>query len=96
MTKTTTYTKLRTHLKAYLDEINDTQEALVVERKQGSVVVMPLEEWESWLETFYLLKSPAMAKRLEEALNEPIDTAKIIDVSKLKNLKDFENVSSLI
>lgn len=46
-------------------------EPVVVSTPAGpSVVVMPLEEFESWQETHYLLKSPANAAHLRQSIAE--------------------------
>ena len=46
-------------------------EPVVVSTPAGqSVVVMPLEEFESWQETHYLLQSPANAAHLRRSIAE--------------------------
>ena len=59
------YTEFRQGLASYMDEVCDTRAPLTVTRQKGrSVVVMAEEEYESIMETFHLLKSPANAERL--------------------------------
>jgi antitoxin YefM len=46
-------------------------EPVVVSTPAGqSIVVMPLEEYESWQETHYLLRSPANAVHLRQSIAE--------------------------
>lgn len=67
----TTYTAFRQHLKSYLDKVLSNRSPLFVTRASGEdVVVLSKSDYESMQETFYLLKSPANAKRLLEGLKE--------------------------
>ena len=59
----------RQRLKAACDRVCDEREPLLVERRDGrDVVVLAREDYESLVETAYLLSSPANARRLHEAL----------------------------
>jgi antitoxin YefM len=60
------YSELRANLARYMDEVVDGRTALHVTRQnaRGGVVMMSEEEYESLLETFHLLRSPANADRL--------------------------------
>jgi antitoxin YefM len=70
MPRTLTYSRLRAELKSVLDEVCDTREPVYVERRRGGdVVILPLEDYEALDETAHLLRSPANAKRLLEAVN---------------------------
>jgi len=63
------YKELHADLARHLDAVADTGARLVVKRgKKKAVVVMPLDEFESWQETAYLLSSPANAKELRESI----------------------------
>ncbi|WP_254070852.1 type II toxin-antitoxin system Phd/YefM family antitoxin [Pedobacter sp. L105] len=67
----TTYTAFRQHLKSFLDKVLSSHSPLFVTRANGEdVVVISKADYESMMETFYLLKSPANASRLSEALQE--------------------------
>lgn len=67
----TTYTAFRQHLKSFLDKVLLNHTPLFVTRNNGEdVVVLSKSDYESMQETFYLLKSPANAKRLLEGLEE--------------------------
>jgi len=69
----TTYTRLCQELASTLDRVSDDQEVVIVRRRgtpKGSkdVALIPAEELAGLLETSYLLRSPANAKRLLTAL----------------------------
>jgi len=67
----TTYTTFRQHLKSFLDKVLISHTPLFVTRNNGEdVVVISKADYESMQETFYLLKSPANAKRLLDGLEE--------------------------
>ena len=64
--KTTSYSDLRKNLAAMLDHVNADHEPVVITRDRGkpSAVMMSLEDFASYEETRYLLRSPANAERL--------------------------------
>ena len=65
------YTELRRQLKRTLDEIADTREPVRITRRNGpSAILIDEEEYSALLETAYLLRSPANAARLVEALDQ--------------------------
>ena len=70
--RATTATDLRKNLAAELDKVNVDHEPLVIVRSGGkpAAVLMSLEEFSSWEETNYLLRSPANARELLEAIRE--------------------------
>jgi antitoxin YefM len=65
----TSYTNLRDRLAAYLDQVADDQEVVIV-RRRGSkdVALIPADELASLMETAHLLRSPKNAERLLRAL----------------------------
>jgi antitoxin YefM len=68
MTIQTTYTQLRANLASYFDRIVANREVVIVRRPLGEdVALIPADELESLMETAYLLRSPANARRLLEA-----------------------------
>ena len=72
------YSEFRTGLKNYLDSVEDDNEILVIKRKSGKGAVMiSLEEYNSIMETVYLLSSKKNADRLYESL-EQLKSRKII------------------
>jgi antitoxin YefM len=50
--------------------IADAEPAIIVTESGGQVVFLPLDEYNSWKETLYLLSNPANADRLRESLAE--------------------------
>lgn len=69
--RVTTYTTFRQRLKAFLDEVQTSHTPLYVTRANGEdVVVLSKADYEAMEETFYLLRNPANAARLHQALDE--------------------------
>ena len=67
----TTYTALRENLASYLDRVIDDREVVVVKRRGArDVAIIAADELTGLEETAYLLRSPANAKRLHQALAE--------------------------
>jgi antitoxin YefM len=67
----TTYTALRENLAAYLDRVVDDREVVVVKRRGArDVAIIAADELAGLEETAYLLRSPANARRLRQALAE--------------------------
>ena len=63
------YSDARASLKAVMDTVCDSHEAAVVTRQKGDdVVMLSKEDYDSIMETLYLLKSPANAGRLMESV----------------------------
>jgi antitoxin YefM len=70
--QTTSYSKLRKNLAATLDQVSADREPVVITREGGkpSAVLMSLEDFASYEETRYLLRSPANAERLLASIEE--------------------------
>jgi antitoxin YefM len=67
----TTYSALRANLASYLDRVTDDREVVVVKRRGArDVAIIAADELAGLEETAYLLRSPANARRLREALAE--------------------------
>ena len=63
------YSDFRQNLASFMDKVCEARTPLTVTRQKGrSVVVMSEEEYDSLVETFHLLKSPANARRLADAV----------------------------
>ena len=64
--RTASYSDLRKNLAAMIDRVNADHEPMVITRDKGkpSAVLMSLEDYASFEETRYLLRSPANAERL--------------------------------
>ena len=66
-----TYSEARHDLKNVMDEACNNHEPVLITRRRGeSVVLLSLEDYESIMESEYLLSSPANAARLIQSLEE--------------------------
>jgi len=70
--RTTSYSELRKNLAAMIDSVNADHEPVVITRDKGkpSAVLMSLEDFAAFEETRYLLRSPANADRLLNAVTQ--------------------------
>ncbi|MDF7638446.1 type II toxin-antitoxin system Phd/YefM family antitoxin [Lactobacillus sp. ESL0791] len=67
--KAVTTRELRQNFKKYADEVADFGETVIVTRPENkNVVVISEEEYNSWQETDYFLKSKANRKALKESI----------------------------
>lgn len=68
---TLNYSSLRNNLASVLDKVNDDHKPVVITRQNGkAAVIISLEDFKSYEETFYLMASPNNAKRLQSAILE--------------------------
>ncbi|WP_329217939.1 type II toxin-antitoxin system Phd/YefM family antitoxin [Streptomyces sp. NBC_01485] len=51
-----------------IKRVNDDHTPVRISSKGGDAVLMSADDFESWQETIYLLRSPANARRLMEAV----------------------------
>jgi antitoxin YefM len=59
------------NLKELVEQVIADAEATIVVTESGDrVVVMPLDEYDSWKETIYLLSNPANANHLRKSIAE--------------------------
>ncbi len=73
MSNRTTYTKARATLASLCDEVAETREPYVIERRNGENVALISEaELNSLLETAHLLRSPKNAARLASAIEQAL------------------------
>ena len=64
-----TISEFRKNTKQFIDKLIADQDILVIARNRGqSVVMMPLDEYNSMAETEYLLSNPVNAARLKKSL----------------------------
>lgn len=70
--RTTSYSDLRKNLAAMIDAVTADHEPIVITRDKGrpAAVLMSVEDFASYEETRYLLRSPANAERLLESIGE--------------------------
>lgn len=70
MSQAITYSEARQNLADTMNRVCDHHEPVIITRqKSPSVVMMSLEDYNSIMETTYLLRSPANASRLRDSLN---------------------------
>lgn len=85
--KTVTHSYVRQNFEFLIGEITDIHEPVRIEGERHKPVIMvDAEDFESLMETAYLLRSPANAKRLMRGLDEfkagkgiPLDAQAIMD-----------------
>ncbi len=58
----------RSRLFPLIQQVNDDHLPVRIKSKAGDAVLMSAEDFDSWQETIYLLRSPANARRLMEAV----------------------------
>ena len=58
----------RSRLFPLIQQVNDDHAPVRISSRSGDVVLMSAEDYDSWQETIYLLRSPANARRLMEAV----------------------------
>ena len=67
--KIMTYTESRARYAEVLDQVvNDREEVVITRQGHESVVIIALDEYESLMETVYLMQSPANARHLRESI----------------------------
>jgi antitoxin YefM len=79
-----TLNEAKEHLEKIVNQVIDDAEPAIVCTDSGrQVVVLPLDEFNSWKETIYLLSNPANAahleKSIEEARNGQIQQKELVD-----------------
>jgi antitoxin YefM len=66
-----TYTQVRKNFASVMNRVCDNHDPIIITRQDARPVVMvSLEDYNAIEETFYLLRSPANAARLNKALQD--------------------------
>lgn len=66
-----TFSEARNNLKYVLDHVVEDADYTIIKRRDAEdAVVMSLDTFNSYLETFYLLKSPANAGHLSKSIDQ--------------------------
>ena len=74
--KTMSYTESRARYAEVLDGVaNDREEVIITRAGHEPVVIVSLEDYESLRETVYVMRSPANARRLIDAM-ERLETGR--------------------
>ena len=67
--KTMTSTESRARYAEVLDQVvNDREEIVITRQGHESVVIIALDEYESLMETVYLMQAPANARHLRDSI----------------------------
>ena len=80
-----TYTDLRSNLQGFLDRVVKDSDNVIVNRGNGSaVVIMSLEEYESLMETAYIMSQPDIVEAIRQG-DEDVKNGnyEIVDVDEL-------------
>lgn len=76
--------EFRANLAKYLDQVEDDCKELIVTRQgKQPMVVIPLEQFESWKETEYLMSNPANREHLLRSIRD-LDEGKGIEFESLE------------
>lgn len=86
---TITYSAARKELAKTIKNVLDNREPITISKKEGKVIMMSLDDWNAWQETFTLLSNPHMAKKLKEGIEEFENKRGIVEKTD-KELKSFE------
>ncbi len=78
------FSEARKNLKSILDSVvNDSDYTIITRRDAEPAVIMSLTAFNSYMETFHLLKSPAnaahLAKSIEQYKNKIVQERDIVD-----------------
>ena len=66
-----TYTNLRQNLNVYMDKVIQNHDQLIITRKNNSnVILISVDEYNSLIETNYLLSSEANADHLRKSISQ--------------------------
>ena len=65
---TVTASEARARLFPLIQQVNDDHAPVRISSRNGDAVLMSAADYDSWQETIYLLRSPANAQRLMEAV----------------------------
>lgn len=79
----------RSQLFPLIQQVNDDHVPVRIRHKTGDAVLMSADDFDSWQETIYLLRSPANARRLMEAVAR--DKAGQADVA--KSMSELESLA---
>lgn len=71
----------RARLFPLIQQVNDDHAPVRITSRSGDVVLMSAEDYDSWQETIYLLRSPANARRLMAAIARDKDSRPVISKS---------------
>lgn len=86
---TITYSAARKELAKTIKNVLDNREPITISKKEEKVIMMPLEDWNAWQETFTILSNPHMAQNWNKALKNSTTTA--ISFGSLRKTSNLRN-----
>jgi len=69
---TLTATEARKKIYSLVDEVNESHEAIQIQGKRGSAVLISGDDWRSLQETLYLSSLPGMKKSILKGMKTPV------------------------
>jgi prevent-host-death family protein len=69
---TLTVTQARKNIYSLVDEVNESHEAIQIQGKRGSAVLISEDDWRSLQETLYLSSLPGMKKSILKGMKTPV------------------------
>ncbi|MCQ4210240.1 type II toxin-antitoxin system Phd/YefM family antitoxin [Streptomyces longispororuber] len=87
-----TASEARRDLFPLIKKVNDDHAPVRIHSKGGDAILMSAEDYDAWQETIYLLRSPANARRLMEAVARDREGRSAVTrtVDELRNLAGEE------
>ena len=69
---TLTSTQARKNIYSLVDEVNESHEAIQIQGKRGSAVLIAEEDWRALQETLYLSSVTGMKKSILKGMKTPV------------------------
>ena len=69
---TLTATQARKKIYSLVDEVNESHEAVQIQGKRGSAVLIAEDDWRALQETLYLSSIPGMKKSILKGMKTPV------------------------
>jgi prevent-host-death family protein len=69
---TLTATEARKNIYSLVDEVNESHEAIQIQGKRGSAVLISGDDWRSLQETLYLSSLPGIKKSILKGMKTPV------------------------
>ncbi len=69
---TFTATEARKNIYSLVDEVNESHEAIQIQGKRGSAVLIAADDWRALQETLYLNSLPGMKKSILKGMKMPV------------------------
>ena len=69
---TLTVTEARKNIYSLVDEVNESHEAIQIQGKRGSAVLISEDDWRSLQETLYLSSVTGMKKSIVKGMKTPV------------------------